>query len=146
MWPGDLSLTSFNSLCIPETFCQHPSTFRAAVGPSVNICLLPIQPGDLLSTYVNFPCSRAAFYQYPSTILVARRYSVTFHAPVRTSINFREYSMRPGDFLSTSVNFTSSRETCHYFPSTFHALGDFPSTSVNFPCGRETSSTSVNFL
>ena len=58
----------------------------------------------------------------------------------RPSVNFRQLSVRPRDFLSTSVNFLCvlyTFLTFSQFPSNFVLLEDHPSTSVYLPCQRE---------
>ena len=108
--------------------------------------------GRLPSISVNFPCGRDTFHQFLST----------FNAAERSSVNFREFSMHPGDETGTYVNFPGrlcqflstfhTAERLRQLPSTIHAarkpsvnfhqlfvlMVDLPSISVNFPAGWET--------
>ena len=101
---GRLSVTSVNFLCAQETFRKLPSTFCAAwrlLSTSVNypcqwetfrqLSPSPVQPGGFPLTSVDFACCRETLRQLQST----------FTATERTSFNFRELYMWPGDILST---------------------------------------------
>ena len=105
-----------------ETFCQLPSTFRVARGPSVSFCPLSVKPSEFLSTFVNFKCSQDMF----------RQLSPAFFATTKPSINFRKLFVLLGDLPSNSVQ-----------QGTFSQLPvNFPSSSVGF---RVTCILFVNF-
>ena len=60
--------------------------------------------------------------------------SANFRAAGRPTVNFRQISVLPGDFPSTSVNSPCGFKT---FCELSVLPGDFLSTSVNYPCDRE---------
>ena len=134
MQTGDLPSTSVNFGCGRETFCKFLSTFRTDRRASIN-----------------FLCGRETFRQLPSTFCVT---GIPF-------VNFRQHSVRPGDFPSAtpnfqccqkfrqlpstfrvvirpSVNILCAQETYRILPSTFYSDGRPFSIFVNFLCGRET--------
>ena len=140
--PTCVPSTSVSFLCSQEIVCQLPSTFRGTGRPFVNFHLLFVWPEDLLPIlYVTFrqhSGGRETFLQHLSTSRAAER----------SSVNFPQLSVEPGDLASTSVNFPGSRETFCQHLSTSRAMGDLlsklrgaerlSSTSVTFTCGRET--------
>ena len=129
--PGDFLSTSVNIPCCLKMFRELPSPFHAAGW-----------------TFVNFHCDREIFRQILSTFSTARGPSVKFlcfqenfrqlpspfRLDGRTSVNFRQLSMQPGELLSTSVNFCVARITS----VNFRVAGDLLSIFVSFPCGQET--------
>ena len=68
---------------------------------------------------VNFPCVRETFRELPST----------FRTDQRTSVCFRECSLRPGDLTSTCVNILWSWKTFRQLPAIFRVVRKW---SVNF--------------
>ena len=180
MWVGYFSSTSVNFPCGQKTlrqlsvwqgyFTSTTIKFLCSQGPPVNFCQLFVQPEDLPSTFhatgdlpsnsINFPCGQEILRQLLST----------FHTDWRTSANYHQLSVQPGDlpstFLATGrlfVNFLCGLKTFRQLsvvvgsPSiNFSQLsvqpGDLLSTSVNFQCGQDnycqlplSPSTSINF-
>ena len=161
---GDLPTTSVNFPCDQKILCQLLSTFHATRRPSANVYQLCVRPEEFQSTFreaedlpsnsVHFPCSQKTFHRLLSTFGVAGRpffnfrqhslrpgdlmsTSMNFCAAEGPSINFCQHSVLPGDLSSTSVNIPFHWETFSKLLSTFVQLGDLPTTSFNFlPAGR----------
>ena len=98
-----------NFLYRQKSFRQHLSTSHAAGRLSINVHQLSVQPGDLLSTSVNFLCYWETIRQIPSNSRAARRsfgnFRQLFRVAGRTTVNFCQLFVRPGDLLSISVKF-----------------------------------------
>ena len=92
-----------------ETFCQLLSTSFASERPFVNFCQLYLWPehltsifcaaGDIPSTSINFLYHQKTYCHLQST----------FHAAQRSSVNFYQLSVPPGDTSATSINFPCRR-------------------------------------
>ena len=107
----DLQSSSINILCSHGTFCPLVSTFRAAVGPTVN-----------------FPCIRGTYRQLSVHL---RDHSSTFRTSgdvPSTSVNFlcvrgtiRQIFVCQRNIVSSSINIPCGCRAFHQLPSTFHA-------------------------
>ena len=182
LWPGDLTSTSVNFLCSRGTIVnsvnfpcdretrKRSSTFRAAVGHSINLgqlSLCPgdlplssinfsVWPGDLPSSSVNFPRHLKTLCKLPLTFRASRRTFINFtcgreivcrlpstlRVAERPSVNIHLLSVRPGDFPSCSVIFSFDQKT---FRQLSVRLGNLSSNCVNFPCGRGLWQSFMNF-
>lgn len=144
--PADFPSTYINFLCSQETFCQLSTTFLADGRPSVNfrqlsvkLVVLPstlyaagrpsdnfrqlsVQPGCLTSTSVNFQYSRKTCVNLPCGQEIFCHIMPTLHATGKHSVNFRQLSVQPVDFPTTSVIFPTGKKTCQ-FSLTFKAAG-----------------------
>ena len=121
------------------------STFRAAVGHSVNFHQPSVHPRDYPSNFVsaehsvisvNILCIRVTFRQLASTFVHQRDIQTPFRASMGLSVNFHQPSVHPLDHASNfrmsvghSVNFPFVRGTFRHVWSTLH-LSAVP--SVNF--------------
>ena len=124
MRPRDLLLITAKFLRGWETICQLPSTF--------------VRSGHFPSSYASLLCGQNIFRHLTSTFLppgTVCNLPSTLCAAGRTSVNFRQLSIRPGDLPSTFVNITCRHLTLSQLPM---RPGDLKSTSANFLCGRET--------
>ena len=135
MQSGGLPSYSINFPCGLETFCQFLSTFCAAISPSVKFPYVRKTFRQLPSTFcasftpfspsVNFHqilCCWKTIHPLPSTS----------HANGRSSGNFRQFSLWPGDLPSNSVNILCGQ---WIFREISVQPGDLPSSSVNFTYG-----------
>ena len=158
--------TSVSCWCSRRAFRQHsvypwdhPSTFCASAGLSVNFLQLPVHPRtirQLQSTIpvalgpfvnfscigepsVNFLCVNGIFHQL---LVRPRDLPSTFCAAVGPSVNFSQLSMPPCGLRSTfcaaaglSVNIPCGRRT---IGKLFLRPWDIPSIFVNFLCVHRT--------
>ena len=126
--PGDLPSTFFNLECGRETYCELPSTFRAAGRPCFNFYQHSMLLEGFPSTSLNFPCSPKTFRQSLVGQETICQFPSNFRVAGRNSLNFLQHSIRPVDLLSTSDNCPCSKQIFHHLPT----------NSVNFQCSHET--------
>ena len=113
--PGDFPSTFVNIACGREASCQHsvwPGVFPSISDNvlccreiSVNNHLLSMRLGELLSTSIKYPWHQETFLLFLLAFREARRSSVNIHL----------LFVSPGDLPSTSIHFFSSERTSIHF-------------------------------